>query len=207
MSTINAPVVTDGEIATFSKRLNELFTRFVTKQVYANPQQVLDGLQRLIEGKSVEVIPTIAGAVAADHIIDFDSTPFTPSGWSVLPDTEQLTNRVRGQLKFDSTKVVLHLDDGQKGRKYTEGNNLRKKLADVPVYGAQLLDFYLAYPHLIPEEWKDKEVFFWGTIYRRSAGGLHVRYLCWVVDRWSWDCHWLDDFGWDSHSPAAVSAS
>lgn len=140
-----------------------------------------------------------------EHVVDFDKDPSVPEGWSILPDSEQLSNRVRGQMKFDQKKIGLHLDDRQK-KGCLEGNELRKSLADVPAFGAQLLDFYLANPHLIPEEWKGKAIFFWGTIYRYPGGGLCVRYLCWNGGRWGWHCSWLG-LGWFDDYPAAVLAS
>ncbi len=65
MST-TARIVTDGEIATLARRQHELFTRFATKQVYADPQEILDCLQLLIEGKRPEIIPTVIEEKAAD---------------------------------------------------------------------------------------------------------------------------------------------
>ncbi len=141
-----------------------------------------------------------------EHLIDFDKAPSVPKGWTILPDAKQLPNRVRGTMKFDSKKVALHLDDGQKDGKWIQGNKLRQKLEKVPVYGAQLGDFYMANLHLIPEEWKGKAVFFWGTIYRDAGGRLCVRFLYWRGDGWVWVYRWLDvDF--NGRSPAAVSAS
>lgn len=63
MSTITAPVVTDGEKLICANRAHELFGRF-KKNVYLNPQQVLDGLQQLIDGKALEVIPTVVPPVS-----------------------------------------------------------------------------------------------------------------------------------------------
>jgi hypothetical protein len=60
--------------------------------------------------------------------------------------------------------------------------------------------------HLIPEEWKGKYVFFWGTIYRGSGDNLYVRCLCWGGGRWDWGYDWLGG-GWDDGNPAAVPAS
>ncbi len=142
-----------------------------------------------------------------DHLIDCSLPVFLPEGWSVLPDSEQLPNRVLGQVKFEPSKVKLHLDEGQKNGKRIQGHELRKKLVNEPVYTAHVLD-YLLKPenqHLIPEEWKKKTVFFWGTIYRDSHGDLYVRYLDWIGGRWSWCYVWL---GLDCHDyvPAAVSA-
>lgn len=68
------------------------------------------------------------------------------------------------------------------------------------------MDFYLANPHLIPEEWKGKAVFFWGTIYRDADGHLCVRYLYWRGGGWDWGYRWLD-YVWDGDGPAAVPAS
>jgi hypothetical protein len=94
----------------------------------------------------------------------------------------------------------------QKKGKRIDGNKLRKELKGKPIYNANLLDYLLANYHLIPEEWKSKYVFFWGTIYRDSDGDLYVRYLCWLVGRWRWGAAWLDD-GWYGARPAAVPAS
>jgi hypothetical protein len=82
----------------------------------------------------------------------------------------------------------------------------------MPVMNANVLDFLLANPDLIPEEWKKDEhgntryIFFWGTVYRDRGGDLYVRYLCWGGDRWGWGSRWLGS-GWDGDSPAAVLAS
>ncbi len=143
-----------------------------------------------------------------DPLISCTLPVFIPEGWSVLPDSEQLPNRVLGQVKFDPSKVKLHLDEGQKEGKRIQGNELRKKLVNEPVYTAHILD-YLLKPenqHLIPEEWKDKVIFFWGTIYRASYGSLSVRSLNWHGDRWRWDYFWLVG-DWRDYRPSAVSAS
>ncbi len=140
-------------------------------------------------------------------LVDCNETPFTPDGWSILPENEQLQNRIKGLYKLDMTKVKLHLSKEQiKGR--ISGNELRKRLKKEPVLPANVLDFLLKKEnqHLIPEELKGKYVFFWGTIYRRSAGGLYVRYLYWDDGGWDWDDFWLgNDF--DGLNPSAVSAS
>ena len=158
----------------------------------------IETFRALAEGRAkVEVLK---------YVVDFDKLPSIPDGWEILPDSEQLPNRMKGVMEYDHAKVVFHLDEGQKDSKVIEGNKLRKKLKDVPVYGAQLLDFYLANPHLIPEEWKGKAVFFWGTIYRDTDGFLCVRCLCWYGTGWSWRYGWLDNV-WYDVNPALVPAS
>lgn len=133
-------------------------------------------------------------------VVDLDADPFIPEGWKVEE------HQKGGQFAFDPAQVQLHLDVGQQNGKYIKGTNLRKQLKSVPVMNANLLDWYLANPQYIPEEWKGKYVFFWGTIYRSRDGDLYVRYLFWNDDRWDWSSHWLG-IGWRADRPAAVLAS
>lgn len=161
-------------------------------------------LKRFCEGDVMgRVLPVIRGqaeVVVKNHIIDTDASPLLPSGWKVEE------HKQGGQFLFDPTKVKLFLSNRQKNDKVIGGHDLRQELKDKPVLNANVLDYLLAHPELIPEEWKGKAIFFWGTIYRYSAGNLCVRCLVWFGGRWCWDCRWLD-FDWRGRDPAAVSAS
>lgn len=141
------------------------------------------------------------------HAIDCDAAPFVPIGLNYREE-DQLPNRVKGIFAWDPTKVKLYLSKEQEGDKHIIGKDLRKELASQPVLNANPLD-YLLKPenqHLIPEEWKDKAVFFWGTVYCNSSGNLCVRYLYWHDGRWDCGFRWLDrDFV--SSGPAALRAS
>ncbi len=139
------------------------------------------GLQILLRGTS---------------IIDCDAKPFAPKDWKV----EEHTNG--GQLEWDPNGVSFYLSKKQEGDSAIEGNELYKELKGKPVFNANVLDYLLAYPYLIPEEWKSKRIFFWGTIYRYPNGDLSVRFLYWDDDRWGWLGHWL---GYDfSHGDPAA---
>jgi hypothetical protein len=134
-----------------------------------------------------------------EHVIDCNDEPMIPNGWSV----ERHQNN--GVIKFDISKTELYLSKKQKSETI-EGHKLCEELKDKKVLNANVLDYLLANPKTIPEEWKGKAVFFWGTIYRNSGGGLCVRCLCWFGGRWRWDFYWLDfDFG--SDNPALLFAS
>ena len=145
-------------------------------------------LQRTVEGqKTVEIKPI-------EHIINCDAQPLIPSGWSIVPDKEQLPNRVQGSFQCNPAQVKLYLSDQQRN-----GHELKKKLADKEVLPANVLDYLLANKHLIPEEWKGESVFFWGTVYRDAYGYPSVRYLSWNGDGWYWCyfwlvCDWYDDY-------------
>src|SRR3990167_8116030 len=143
-----------------------------------------------------------------EHIIDCDTPVFIPDGWEVLPEAEQLRSRVKGKFAWNPKEVTLHLANGQKDGKWIEGNKLRRELTKQPVYTAHLLD-YLLIPenqHLIPEEWKGKWIFFWGTIYHRPPGAPLVRCPYRSGGRWFSGPYWVDVV-WFGAYPAAVHAS
>lgn len=135
-----------------------------------------------------------------EHVIDLDANPFCPGGLTVEE------HQKGGTFRWDPTKVQLYLSKPQSKGKLIGGHDLRKDLAGKPVLNACLLDYLLAHPHLIPEEWKGKAIFFWGTIYRDSGGGLFVRYLYWRGGQWQSSYVWLD-FVWHDFYPAALRAS
>lgn len=144
-------------------------------------------------------------APTASHTIDCDAKPFEPSGLTVASEADQLPCRVRGQLIFDPTKIRLHLSPSQRDGKYIKGKKLKVELISEPVLPANVLEFYLANSHLIPEEWRGKVVFFWGTIYR-SYDGLYVRDLYFRDGRW-YSHYYRLDYDWNGNYPAAVRAS
>ena len=90
--------------------------------------------------------------------------------------------------------------------KSIKGEQLQTELANEPVLNANVLDYLLAHPTLIPDEWKDKYIFFWGTVYRHSLGGLCVRYLCFSDGEWRSHSYRLGSV-WYGPDPAAVRAS
>ncbi len=134
------------------------------------------------------------------NIIDCDASPFIHDGWSVYPG-----NHIKGgQLEWDPGKIELWLSQEQKNSSIP-GHELRKQLVEQKPLNANVLDYLLANPHLIPEKWKGQYVFFWGTIYRGRRGNLLVRCLCWSSDAWHGHYHWLGNRWTDGH-PALVLA-
>jgi hypothetical protein len=161
-----------------------------------------DEIKQLCEGSVLadvrRVLRKHATITTMEHVIDCDASPFVPDGWKVEE------HQKGGQLKFDASQIELYLSATQK-KGSIEGNKLRKELAGKPVLNANVLDYLLANPHLIPEEWKGKYVFFWGTVYRDSGGRLCVRFLYWHDDGWDWG-RW-GGRSWVSDDPAALRAS
>ena len=146
----------------------------------------------------LKVIKGQAEIKMIERLIDCDANPFIPGGWSVEE------HKKGGMFKFNPEKISLYLSKKQK-KGSIEGNDIRKELANQPVLNANVLDYLLAHPELIPEEWKGKYIFFWGTIYRGSDGDLYVRCLHWNGSRWLWFYFWLGrDFF--SDGPAALAS-
>ena len=182
-----------------------LLKRATSGDFFGLIREVLEGRAEICRIERLAVEGT-AGVVVTQHVIDCGARPFEPSGLTVAPFRDQLPNRVCGQFVFDPARIKLHLSPNQQGGKYMKGDKLKVELANEPALPANVLDFYLANPHLIPEEWKGKVVFFWGTVYRGSGGGLYVRCLCFHGGRWCSSYGRLDG-GWGGSDPAALRAS
>lgn len=137
--------------------------------------------------------------VTTKHIIDSDVQPVIPNGWSIEEHCKG------GKLEWNPEKISHYLSDSQKTGTIV-GNELRKELADksVSILNACVLDYLLENPHLIPEEWKAKDLFFWGTVYRNAFGRLCVRCLCWNGTQWDSGRRCLGD-DWNSTTSAACS--
>lgn len=153
-----------------------------------------------------DVLLGLAEIKPIEHLVDSDADPFIPKGWSVE------SHQKGGKFIFDPSKIDFYLSKKQKKGSYIKGNDLRKELEGKKVLNANILDYLLAHPRLIPDEWKKDEngymryIFFWGTIYRDSDGGLFVRYVYFFGGAWLWSYGWLD-VDWYYSDPAAVLAS
>ena len=137
------------------------------------------------------------------RIVNFDMEPNTPRGWLIRLE-DQITSRISGKKVFNQEEIKTYLSDEQK-RGLVSGDNLMKDLCNKPVAGAELLDFYLANPHQIPEEWNGKNIFFWGTVFYNS-GDLYVKYLFVDKGKWDWASFWLEK-KWGGNDPALLIVS
>ncbi len=158
---------------------------------------------RSFPGLLANIKKVLAGTskiVAVTHVIDCDANPYVPQGWTVEE------HKKGGMFEWNLDKVRLHLSPNQKDGKVIQGHKLREELVNEPALKANVLDYLLAHQELIPEEWKGKYIFFWGTVYRDSDGCLCVRYLCWGGGRWVWGCRWLGA-GFGDDNPALLCAS
>jgi len=155
-----------------------------------------------ILAKVRQVILGYAEIKVVEHVIDCDVEPFIEPRWRVEE------HKKGGQFKWDPQTIRLYLSKGQRGEaSRMEGGKLRKELEGKPVVNANVLDYLFEHPHLIPEEWKGKAVYFWGTIYRDAVGNLDVRYLVFFENQWKWFYQRINQPAWHYHAFAALFES
>ena len=150
---------------------------------------------------SIREVLNAHARVSFAYFIDLSKDPFVPTGWEVIEHKKE------EKSDWDPDKVQLfHVMEQTSHPGSIEGHALKKRLARSMPLNANMLDFLLAHPDLLPFHWRVLEIFFWGTIYRHTDGGACVRCLRWIDHEWNWDFRGLDgDF--DDICPAAVYAS
>ena len=104
---------------------------------------------------------------------------------------------------FDPSQLSLHLEPEQE-KGYIKGEVLAERMKERGL-NSNVLQYLYEHQELIPESWKGKWVYFWGTIYRDAGGRLFVRCLRWDGGGWGWRYYWLVN-DWYDDGPAAVSA-
>ena len=125
--------------------------------------------------------------------IDCDAYPFIPDKWKLK------CHKKAGAIAWNPQNIEICLLTDSKIENclpYIE-NSLN----------ANVLDYLLARPWLIPESWKGKVIFFFGTQYYDSVGNICIRYLCWFGKEWGWSCRWLAGCSWQIGSAAILKSS
>ena len=157
---------------------NEIKLAFRREGPWTNEKIKMLTEQKGLLRKIHEVLLGHAEIKPIDYIIDLDSDPFVPEGWSVVE------HHKGGQFKFEPKKVRMHLFDEQKTRDGMSVDKLRREIVKFSPFNANMLDSLLQEKnqHLIPREWNNTA--FWGTIYhqeyhekRYNNSGLCVRCL------------------------------
>ncbi len=144
------------------------------------------------------------------HIIDCDTDPDPPDrlydgGWVVAE------HQKRGLWMWNSSVIDLYFAYSKCAGRIVPGHEVRIKLGTKSVLNANVLDYLLKNQQLLPQDLKkDKEgrvlnIFFWGTVYRRSDAlkPYYVRYLYWNGEMWECSQRSLDDaWGRNDLAPA-----
>lgn len=142
-------------------------------------------------------MPLFYSLIISGHFINCAVKPFIPTLWAVLE------HKKTGSSKW-SPKIVLFASDKQ-AQSFHVGRSLRSAMANLPALNANVLDYLLDHPELIPSEWKGKKIIFWGTIYSSAGKDPSVRYLYWDGIKWNWAYYWLNSHSFDINDLAALA--
>lgn len=175
---------------------NELKMAFRREGQWTNEKIKMLTEQKGLLTQVLAVLDGFSEIKPMEFVIDCDAIPVIPSGLSIEKHVKG------GAYRWVNEQIRLHLSKKQKNGKVVIGHDLRQELESESVLNACVLDFLLKNPHLIPEEWKGKSIFFWGTIYRNAIGNLYVPYLYWNGGKWYSRFSWLGS-DWNDNNPAA----
>jgi hypothetical protein len=200
MATKN--VVTGDQYRSIDRKMTEIKRQLTQENGYPfDLDKLTAALQAVSEGRFEQVlgpqVQTSATPTQAHGVINLEADPFVPNGWAVEE------HKMGGLFDFGKSKIELFRTKKQQCG-YVVGYNLREELAREPVLNANVLDYVIEHPEFIPEDWKGKYVFFWGTVYICSLGRQCVRYLHWSNNRWSWHYRLLST-DWDNFRLAACA--
>jgi len=124
----------------------------------------------------VAAIPSPA-ANATRFIVDCTQlvcNPY-PGNWIIIPDNEQMPNRVTGRIDIRKLSLPPYVSQHQGKLHSMPGHQLQKELESLRqhVLSAHVLDRFLSDESLIPPQFKqwcqdveDRKISFWGTLYR-----------------------------------------
>jgi hypothetical protein len=202
-TVVDKEKLTDAEIGQIYRKTGEIIRRINDGTI--DLKNSIEAMQKIIiEGHAnehLQVVDGLAEIRMLEHLIDDTGVlPFTPPGWSVEKHISC------GLWQCNPGTIGLFRSEKQK-KKYQEGSKLRKVIDAIKgkkLLNANVLDYLLDHPELIPESWQNKHIFFWGTIYRYSGSRLCVRHLNWSISKWDWGAYWLGS-GFSSNDPAALA--
>lgn len=129
-------------------------------------------------------------------IINLDAAPFEPDGLYAI------RHQAGGQFDFDPQRVNCYLSPQQCESSLIKGVDLLTQLEGQNCFNTNMLDWYLNNTQHIPEDFKGKIVFFWGTVYCQRDEE-YVRCLLWDNDKWrsSQSSVWNS---WGPNAPALI---
>ena len=139
-------------------------------------------------------------SLATPQLIDLNAAAAPYPGLTVIEHRES------GTFPLNIAGIALWSAREQTTATYLSGYDLRRRIRTKHALNANALDSLLKHSHLIPSEWKGKQIYFWGTIYRDLNDEQCVRYLYAPYETWKWGCSSLAERFYDTR-PAALRLS
>jgi hypothetical protein len=120
-------------------------------------------------------------------LIDCDTNPLWPEHEHASDIT---THKRDGQRMWMPEKVTLWTTS------FMQGDEVRRAMEEKAVLNACVLNCLLVNQHLIPEGWRNKHIFFYGTMYLHADFGRVVRGLSWMPKARRFDGLQAEEDGW-----------
>lgn len=204
MSNESKSIVTTEDLGSLSVKLWDLYGRF-KKGVYADPKEVFDALQLVIEGKH-PTVPTLQ--VVPDQSLgypDWVKKRLTPQLEEVEPLVADASafwfhpKQTSGNVRPTGHEVYAHLLPDQVTYQPKAGDLIHKCVS------LRTLRYYEKNPTQIPQAWKGEWIYAWGSVVLDARGDLYVPCLSCRVDQPYVLWNVLDD-RWSDYEPGLVRA-
>lgn len=123
-------------------------------------------------------------------ILDTDARPRIPDVFGCRHHlgrgTMALEKRADGKLYADDREVFRRLSESQKAGKVADGHVVWQELGAESVLNATFGEYLFDNPQIIPDEYKEGIIYFWGTIFYTLGKDKEewVAYLQWVNNDW-----------------------
>lgn len=148
---------------------------------------------------------------------DLNADPTLPFAGAMFDGTNGSKHAKQGEMELEyrpdedelyvnGRRLVPFLSDKQIGGKVVRGYGLQAEAETNNPTNATLADVLYEHQEFIPKKFRDREWFFWATVFRDPDGGLCVRCLFWDVALWLRSCRWLSNV-WGERLPSASLAS
>lgn len=152
-----------------------------------------EGLQSKLDAPTLKQLND-SSEIESEKSLDYIKKAKLYNNWRTVEHVENELN------KFDPKKISLYTFENSDKTKF-KGLDLKAKFSNLPVANAEVLEYLLANQESIPEDWKGKNIVFWGTIYKDVDDQSFARFLYWDGSKWQagHTCLNFDGFNGDKY--------
>lgn len=130
----------------------------------------------------------------------FDPAGFLGKDWSIEEEDER--SLALQEIDLSQVQLVIMLTKRESVVKGEEKLRRLKEAGYVRL-DAKIFQELWENQEFIPEDWKEKVVYFDGTVFQSPVGGRCVLDLYWSGSCWNWNYNWLEN-DWNANKPSAV---
>lgn len=148
-----------------------------------------EGVKRFLAGELVVKEVEKSNLLRIDRSTPFDPEKFIGKGWKIVEGSEDERSLALAEIDLSKPNLVSILKPGEE---WVMGdvNLARLKKSKVIRMDAKIFQTLWENKALIPSSWKEKVVFFDGTLLWSPSGGRYALDLFWYGRQWDWDYVW-----------------